>query len=180
MKGRISICGRWRAGRATLGMLSMASNQEGESPSPSLIEAKGSETQGRGREAGSESSVEQTCGPTNRNRIRGTKGGRAGQGLRSPHRSKPGSVDAVVVQGKWGDLSQETRRRLRALIWRQWKRGPTRFDELVKRGATREEAARLAGSSLGPWRISRTPLLSRIFPNRWFAAHGLPSFLTRA
>jgi RNA-directed DNA polymerase len=82
--------------------------------------------------------------------------------------------------GELRKLGEWTRRRLRALIWRQWKRGTTRFSELVKRGATREEATRLAGSSLGPWRISRTPLLSRIFPNRWFAAHGLPSFLPHA
>lgn len=88
-------------------MLSMSFNWEGESPFPSLIEAKGSEAQGRDREVASESSVEQTCGLTNRNRIRGTKGGRAGVWPQSPIRSKPGSVDAVVVQGKWDDLSQE-------------------------------------------------------------------------
>ncbi len=94
-------------------MLSMSSDQEGESPSPSLIEAKGSEAQGRDREVPSESSVEQTCGLTNRNRMRGTKGGRAGVWPRSPFRSTPGSVDAVAVQGRWDDLSQEVCRATR-------------------------------------------------------------------
>ena len=74
------------------------------------------------------------------------------------------------------ELEEWTRRRLRRLIWRQWKRGRTRFAELVKRGADRQEAAKLAGSSDGPWHISRTPLLHQIFPKSWFAAHGLPTF----
>ncbi len=74
------------------------------------------------------------------------------------------------------ELETWTRRRLRSLIWRQWKHGPTRFSELVKRGANRVEAAKLAGSSHGPWHNSRTPLLSLIFPNAWFASHGLPKF----
>ena len=73
-------------------------------------------------------------------------------------------------------LAQWTRRRLRCLIWKQWKSGATRFTELVKRGAPRELAAKLAGSSDGPWHLSLTPLLSQIFPVAWFAAHGLPSF----
>ena len=74
------------------------------------------------------------------------------------------------------ELEEWTGRRLRSLIWRQWKRGPTRFSELVKRGATRDDAAKLAGSSDGPWHLSRTPLLSQIFPKSWFSAYGLPSF----
>ena len=74
------------------------------------------------------------------------------------------------------ELAEWTRRRLRCLIWKQWKRGPTRFTELVNRGANREEAAKLAGSSGGPWHLSRTPLLSQTFSMAWFAARGLPSF----
>ena len=74
------------------------------------------------------------------------------------------------------ELEEWTRRRLRRLIWRQWKRGRTRFAELVKRGADRQEAAKLAGSSDGPWHISRTPLMHQIFPKPWFASYGLPSF----
>jgi RNA-directed DNA polymerase len=74
------------------------------------------------------------------------------------------------------ELEEWTRRRLRCLIWRQWKRGTTRFNELVQRGADPVDAAKLAGSSDGPWHNSRTPLLNQIFPTRWFAAHGLPQF----
>jgi RNA-directed DNA polymerase len=74
------------------------------------------------------------------------------------------------------ELETWTRRRLRHLIWRQWKCGSTRFSELVKRGANREDAAKLAGSSHGSWHNSRTPLLSLVFPNAWFASYGLPPF----
>ena len=73
----------------------------------SLTEAKGSEAPGRGREAPSESSAEQNCGPMNKNRLRGAKGGRAGQWPQSPSRSKPGSVESAVVQRSRDDLSQE-------------------------------------------------------------------------
>jgi len=74
------------------------------------------------------------------------------------------------------ELEEWTRRRLRRLIWKQWKRGSTRYNELVKRGADPVEAAKLASSSDGPWHISRTPLLNRIFPKEWFTANGLPQF----
>jgi len=74
------------------------------------------------------------------------------------------------------NLEEWTRRRLRSMIWRQWKHGPTRYIELVKRGADRSDAAKLAGSSDGPWHISRTPLLHQIFSKAWFATYGLPPF----
>ena len=48
----------------------MPADLEGESPSPNLVEVKGSEAQGRHREVGSEGSVEQRYEPTNRNWIR--------------------------------------------------------------------------------------------------------------
>jgi len=73
-------------------------------------------------------------------------------------------------------LEEWTRRRLRSLIWKQWKCGSTRFAELVKRGVDPAEAAQLAGSSDGPWHLSRTPLLNQVFPKAWFTAYGLPQF----
>lgn len=74
------------------------------------------------------------------------------------------------------DLESWTRRRLRGLIWQHWKGSAQRFAELVRRGADREEAAKLVGSPCGPWHLSRTPLLHRLFPRAWFLAHGLPAF----
>ena len=39
------------------------------------------------------------------------------------------------------DLEKWTRRRLRSVIWKQWKRGSVRFAELRKRGVGRDLAA---------------------------------------
>jgi len=52
------------------------------------------------------------------------------------------------------DLDQWTRRRLRAIAWKQWKRGSTRFAELRRRGVGWDLAAQTAGSPHGPWRLS--------------------------
>jgi RNA-directed DNA polymerase len=73
------------------------------------------------------------------------------------------------------ELDQWTRRRLRAIAWKQWKRGRTRFAELTSRGVRRDLAACTAGSPHGPWRLSQSPALTIAFPNLAFVALGLPS-----
>jgi RNA-directed DNA polymerase len=75
-------------------------------------------------------------------------------------------------------LEQWTRRRLRAIAWKQWKRGRTRFTQLIKRGVNVALAAPTAGSPHGPWRISNSPALVIAFPNASFAALGLPSLVS--
>ena len=52
----------------------MPADLEGVSPSPNLVEVKGSEAQGRHREVGSEGSVEQRYEPTDRNWINRRQG----------------------------------------------------------------------------------------------------------
>ncbi len=52
------------------------------------------------------------------------------------------------------DLESWLRRRLRAVLWKQWKRGRTRFTELRKRGVGAELAAKTAGSAHGPWPVA--------------------------
>jgi RNA-directed DNA polymerase len=66
-----------------------------------------------------------------------------------------------VLQG----LEEWVRRRLRSVIWKQWKRGKVRFAELVKRGVGRDLAAQTAGSAHGPWRLAKSPALSIALPN---------------
>jgi RNA-directed DNA polymerase len=72
-------------------------------------------------------------------------------------------------------LDSWIRRRLRSLIWRRWKRGTVRFQQLVQRGVTRANAARSAGSAYGPWHLSRTPTLSQALPTAYFKSLGLLS-----
>ena len=70
-------------------------------------------------------------------------------------------------------LDRWVRRRLRAIVWRQWKRGRTRFAALRRRGVSKDLAAQTAGSAHGPWRISNSPALALALPNAFFARIGL-------
>lgn len=70
-------------------------------------------------------------------------------------------------------LDQWIRRRLRALVWKQWKRGSTRYAELRQRGLGKDLAAQSAGSPHGPWRLSNSPALSISLPNAYFRTLGL-------
>ena len=71
------------------------------------------------------------------------------------------------------ELDQWIRRRLRAIAWKQWKRGRTRFARLRRRGVGRDLAAQTAGSPHGPWRLSKSPALHIALPNAFFASLGL-------
>jgi len=71
-------------------------------------------------------------------------------------------------------LDQWIRRRLRSVIWKQWKRGKVRFKELCKHGVGRDLAAQTAGSPLGPWHIANSPALSYALPNAYFDKLGVP------
>jgi RNA-directed DNA polymerase len=72
------------------------------------------------------------------------------------------------------DLDQWVRRRLRAIAWKQWKRGPTRFAELRRRGIGKDLAAQSVGSPHGPWRMSNSPALAIALPNAYLGSLGLP------
>jgi RNA-directed DNA polymerase len=77
------------------------------------------------------------------------------------------------------ELDQWTRRRLRAIAWKQWKRGRTRFARLRRRGVGRDLAAQTAGSPHGPWRLSNSPALTIALPNAFFASLGLATLASK-
>ncbi|USS95008.1 reverse transcriptase domain-containing protein [Serratia symbiotica] len=66
------------------------------------------------------------------------------------------------------------RRRLRSLLWKQWKKGRTRYSELRVRGVGKDLAAQTVGSSHKQWRISLPPALCIALLNRLFREMGLP------
>ena len=76
-------------------------------------------------------------------------------------------------------LDRWLRRRLRSVVWKQWKRNPVRFAELRKRGVSKDLAAQTAGSTHGPWRLSNSPALAMALPNAYFASLGLPSLVVK-
>ena len=77
-------------------------------------------------------------------------------------------------------LEQWLRRRLRSVVWKQWKRGRTRFRMLRQRGVGTDLAAKTAGSPHGPWRIADSPALHIALPNAYFAQLGLPPMVVRS
>ena len=72
-------------------------------------------------------------------------------------------------------LDEWLRRRLRAIAWKQWKHGRTRFAELRRCGVGRDLAAQTAGSPHGPWRLANSPALNIAMPMTFFRSLGLAS-----
>jgi len=71
------------------------------------------------------------------------------------------------------ELDEGLRHRLRALQLKHWRRGPTMFRELRELGASREQAARVAGNARRWWHNSRMEL-NRILPIAYFDRLGVP------
>ena len=72
------------------------------------------------------------------------------------------------------NLDAWIRRRLRMYLWRQWKNGRNRFNELRRRGVPKFRAAVAAGSPTGFWRMSGHPAVHQALRNNYFDSIGLP------
>ena len=79
------------------------------------------------------------------------------------------------AKGVFRDLDSWIRRRLRNLIWRQWKRSRTRWKRLLQRGLSTERARKGAGNGRGPWWNSGASHMNEAFPKRYFDQLGLVS-----
>ena len=73
-------------------------------------------------------------------------------------------------------LDQWIRRRLRSVIWRQWKRG--RYARLRQLGVPRALATTTAASSHSCWRMANSPAMSLALPIAHFDELGLPRLFT--
>ena len=71
------------------------------------------------------------------------------------------------------ELDEWLRHRLRALQLKHWRRGTTMFRELRKLGASRDQAARVAGNARRWWYNSRMEL-NRLMPIAYFDRLGVP------
>jgi RNA-directed DNA polymerase len=78
------------------------------------------------------------------------------------------------------DLDSWIQRRLRAVAWKQWRLGRTKFAELRARNVAHNLAAQTAGSCHGAWRLSKSPALNIAFPTKYFVSLGLPKLDPRA
>lgn len=77
------------------------------------------------------------------------------------------------------ELDQWIRRRLRLILWRQWKRPWARFKMLRKYGILEERAARSAFNGRGPWYNSGASHMNMSLPKKFFDGLGLFSILMR-
>ena len=75
------------------------------------------------------------------------------------------------------DMDKWIRHRLRNILWRQWKRPWTRFQNLMKRGLGEERAARSAFNKYGPWFNSGASHMNQAVKVKEFREMGLFSLL---
>lgn len=83
------------------------------------------------------------------------------------------------VKGVFEELDGWIRRRLRCILWRQWKRPYTRAKNLMRRGLGEARAWRSASNGRGPWWNSGASHMNEGFPKRFFDTFGLVSLLGR-
>jgi group II intron reverse transcriptase/maturase len=76
------------------------------------------------------------------------------------------------------ELDQWIRRRLRQMVWKRWKRGTTRYRELVKLGVPRWQAQGGAGGK-SPWHMSKSPVINEALSNAYWRNSGLKSIKVR-
>lgn len=75
------------------------------------------------------------------------------------------------------ELDGWIRRKLRCLLWRQWKRPRTRRARLIARGLSEKTASVSAYNGYGPWWNAGASHMNQAIPTRYLRAHGLLSFL---
>jgi RNA-directed DNA polymerase len=76
------------------------------------------------------------------------------------------------------ELDEWTRRRLRQLLWKRWKRGTTRYRELVRLGVPNERAA-LGAIGTSPWRMAHSPVVHEALSNAFWRSSGLEGLVPR-
>lgn len=81
------------------------------------------------------------------------------------------------VKGIFEELDGWLRRKLRGLLWRQWKRPFTRAKNLMKRGLERLRAWRSATNGRGAWWNAGASHLNEALPKSYFDRLGLISLL---
>ncbi len=81
------------------------------------------------------------------------------------------------VKGVFEDLGGWIRRKLRCILWRQWKRSFTLARNLIRRGLTEQRAWRSARNGRGPWWNLGASNMHDAFRKSFFDNLGLVSLL---
>jgi len=80
-----------------------------------------------------------------------------------------------VQHKRMKELDGWLRRRLRCLLWRQWKRPRTRRRYLLAQGLSPERAWKSSVNGRGPWWNAGASHMQQAYPNAWFQRLGLVS-----
>ena len=83
------------------------------------------------------------------------------------------------VEGTFKELDGWVRRKLRQMLWRQWKRSHTRAARLMQRGLDKERAWKSAANGRGSWWNSGASHMNEAFSKRYFDQVGLLSLLSQ-
>ena len=74
-------------------------------------------------------------------------------------------------------LDMWVRRRLRALMWRQWKRTKTRESKMLSLGLDAQRAWKSSVNGHGPWWNAGSQHLRHALPSKYFTQLGLVSLV---
>ena len=83
------------------------------------------------------------------------------------------------AKGHLKKLDEHLRRRLRQLVWKQWKTPANRYRNLRARGVSEFWAIRTGGTSKGNWRLAASPPLHKALNNAFWEDVGLVGFFNR-
>ena len=81
------------------------------------------------------------------------------------------------VKGVLEELDGWIRRKLRSVLWRQWKRVYARAKNLMRAGIDEVRAWRSATNGRGPWWNGGASHMNAAYPKSWFDRMGLVSLL---
>jgi RNA-directed DNA polymerase len=82
------------------------------------------------------------------------------------------------VKNVFEELDQWIRRKLRLILWRQWKTPRTRAGKMIERGIERARAFASAYNGRGPWWNAGASHMNAAVPAKWLEQQGLMSLLT--
>jgi RNA-directed DNA polymerase len=80
---------------------------------------------------------------------------------------KPNDAKSLLIE-----LDKWVRSRIRQCYWKQWKRLKTKMEMLIKPGTPQWRAYEWANTRKGYWRISHSPILSRVLNNSLLKREG--------
>jgi RNA-directed DNA polymerase len=81
------------------------------------------------------------------------------------------------VKNVFEELDKWIRRKLRLILWRQWKKPRTRAGKMIRLGIEREKAYASAYNGRGPWWSAGASHMNAAITVKWLNQRGLTSLL---